>query len=279
MKRRQIQNGRDSPFLKRREIGNEEREREDSQNLHYFSIANCAGSFVKYTGNFKCKCSRRKYQSCPCNNAQRECANGEFTVSFWFGKWAVKFVIIYIYIVRMVIICLNSKRKRLLEIKMWALPSLYPCGGECTTINVGNEMEKFFHFSFFFLVYSDLKFAAAMRLAATRQSSHRSIVSKTGRILGAEKQAFHGVSSCFGRRFRPRLLNLVRCPKPPSWNNPLSAFKLFRKLFKARANASSYFPPRRRTPPRLLNHPVVPLKDIWSFVKSSVFVLTIYCHS
>lgn len=145
------------------------------------------------------------------------------------------------------------------------MPSLYPCGGECTTINVGNEMEKlpFFHFSFFFfLVYSDLKFAAAMRLAATRQSSHRSIVSKTGRILGAEKQAFHGVSSCFGRRFRPRLLNLVRCPKPPSWNNPLSAFKLFRKLFKARANASSYFPPRRRTPPRLLNHPVVPLKDI-----------------
>lgn len=28
MKRRQIQNGRDSPFSKRREIGNEERERE-----------------------------------------------------------------------------------------------------------------------------------------------------------------------------------------------------------------------------------------------------------
>jgi len=37
----------------------------------------------------------------------------------------------------------------------------------------------------------------------------------------------------FGCRFRqPRLLNLVRCPKPPSWNNPLSTFKLFRKPFK-----------------------------------------------
>lgn len=128
------------------------REREDSQNLHYFSIANCAGSFVKYTGNFKCKCSRRKYQSCPCNNAQRECANGEFTVSFWFGKWAVKFVIIYIYSENGYNLSKfkKQKRKRLLEIKMWALPFLYPCGGECTTINVGNEMEKFFHFSFFF---------------------------------------------------------------------------------------------------------------------------------
>lgn len=55
-------------------------------------------------------------------------------------------------------------------------------------------------------------------------------------------EAFLGVSSLtswFGRRFasrrfRARLLNLVRCPKAPSWNNSLSAFKLFRKLFKLR---------------------------------------------
>lgn len=131
---------------------------------------------------------------------------------------------------------------------------------------------SFFGFIFFFWFYFDLKFAAAMRLAVANPRIDRSSRKLGGFSgLGAEKQAFHGVSSCFGRRFRPRLLNLVRCPKPPSWNNPLSAFKLFRKLFKARANASSYFPPRRRLPSRLLNHPV-PLKDLWSFcVKLNVF--------
>lgn len=59
-----------------------ETKRKRERNLRYFSIANCAGSLVKYAGNFKCKCSRRKYQSCPCNNAQRERANGESTFSF-----------------------------------------------------------------------------------------------------------------------------------------------------------------------------------------------------
>lgn len=67
-------------FFKEKRTRNERRERE--RNLRYFSIANCAGSLVKYAGNFKCKSSRRKYQSCPCNNAQRERANGESTFSF-----------------------------------------------------------------------------------------------------------------------------------------------------------------------------------------------------
>lgn len=83
----------------------------------------------------------------------------------------------------------------------------------------------------YFVISIEIQPYSGMSANGVRLSGSRRI-----RVSG---DAFRGVSSCFGRRFRARLLNLVRCPKPPSWNNPLSAFKLFRKLFKPR-NASSY---------------------------------------
>lgn len=120
-------------------------------------------------------------------------------------------------------------------------------------LNKAKKNCSIFSFSFL-LVHFVLKFAA----------SRVDCLENWGGLSGAEKHftVFHRVLAAVS--FRPRLLNLVRCPKPPSWNNPLSAFKLFRKLFKARPNASSYFADvalRRAFEP--------PLKDfLLIFVKS-----------
>lgn len=90
---------------------------------------------------------------------------------------------------------------------------------------------------FFFDIHPSLRASVVITITITIQFD----CFEAGNIF-VFGEAFLGVSSLtswFGRRFasrrfRARLLNLVRCPKAPSWNNSLSAFKLFRKLFKLR---------------------------------------------
>lgn len=104
---------------------------------------------------------------------------------------------------------------------------------------------------------------------------------ETGNIL-VFGEAFLGVSSLtswFGRRFasrrfRARLLNLVRCPKAPSWNNSLSAFKLFRKLFEKLRQRFFVFSRHCSTRLKTLLHHVSQLATFrfWEKANATLFI-------